>query len=162
MKYFYTAIAIFLLSGCAKKSGPIEFTGKTPGIKNGVFVIKTIKDSTAYGANIKDEKFSIKNPLEKPGYYLLDITDSDHPEKHEPFEVYLENGKYTIETEPGKLYKYPKITSPSKIQEQLSSFYTLSDRMSAESQKAPCAAWACGGGGVWALAGDSAVGGANL
>jgi hypothetical protein len=135
MKYYYPVIAIFLLIGCAKKKGTIEFAGKTPGIKTGVFVIRTVKDSTVYGDNIRGEKFSITKQLEKPGYYQLDITDADNPDKHLPFEVYLENGKYTIETEPGKLYKYPKITSPSKIQEQLSSFYTISDQLSAENQK---------------------------
>ena len=54
---------------------------------------------------------------------------------HNPYEVYLEDGKYTIEANAGELYKYPKITSPSKIQEQLSTFYTLADNMSAETQQ---------------------------
>jgi hypothetical protein len=135
MKYFYIILPALILTGCIKKSY-VEFEGKTPGIKNGVFIIKTVGDSTIYGENIKDGKFTIaKKPLKIPGYYMANITNSDNNDNHEPFEIYLENGKYTFETEAGKLYKYPKITSPSKIQQQLSAFYALTDKLSLEAQK---------------------------
>lgn len=137
MKYLYPTLALLLLAGCTKQRN-IEIEGKTPGVKNGVFTVKTGRDSTVYGENLKAEKFSINKPFGKPGpgYYSMDIVNSDdNGDKHEPFEVYLEPGKYTIETEPGKLYKYPKIVTTSKIQQELSAFYTLADQLSAEGHK---------------------------
>lgn len=135
MKYFCIILSVLLLTGCIKRSY-VEFTGKTPGVKNGVFIVKTIGDSTIYGENIKDGKFTVgKQSLKIPGYYLVNITDNDNNDNHQPFEIYLENGKYTFETEAGKLYKYPKITSSSKIQDQLSAFYILTDKLSLEAQK---------------------------
>lgn len=135
MNKLYIITLVFALSGCVKRSS-IEFTGITPGIANGVFIVKTTGDSSVYGENIKDGHFSIpKTQLKYPDYYLMNITDGDTTDKHEPFEVYLEDGKYTIETEAGKLYKYPKITSSSNIQQQLSAFYTLLDQLGVEGKK---------------------------
>jgi hypothetical protein len=131
MKYFSIPLLAFLLSGCVKKAD-IEFTGNAPGVKSGVFIVKTVSDSTVYGENIKDGKFSIsKRPLKYPGYYMINVTDDVNNDNHSGFEVYLEGGQYTIETEEGKLYKYPKITSPSKVQEQLSAYYAIVDKVSA-------------------------------
>jgi hypothetical protein len=135
MKYTYILLLSLLISGCVRKKSTIEFTGSTPGIKNGVFIIKTIGDSTVYGVNIKDGRFILKEQqLKYPDYYKLNITDNDKNDRHDAFEVYLESGKYTVETEVGKLYKYPKITSPSKIQEQLSTYYTLVDKLNADTK----------------------------
>jgi len=130
MKYPYIILLALIAAGCRKKAF-IEFAGNTPGIKNGVFIVKTLNDSSIFGENIKDGKFTIgRHYLKAPGYYTINVTDNDYNDNHEPFEIYLENGKYTVETEAGKLFKYPKITSPSKIQQQLSAFYTLSDSLS--------------------------------
>ena len=134
MRYSYILLLAFIFTGCVKRS--IEFTGTAPGVKNGVFIVKTLGDSTLYGENIKDGKFSIPEKLLKaPGYYTLNVIDNDNNDNHDAFEVYLEPGKYNIETEAGALYKYPKITSPSKIQDQLSAFYNLSDKLSLEAQQ---------------------------
>lgn len=130
MKHTCSIFIIFLFSGCLKNS--VKFTGLTPGIKSGVFIIKTTGDSTIIGENIKDGKFAIpKKQLKEPGYYLMKITDDDNKDNREPNEIYLDNGEYTIETKPGQLYLYPKITSSSPIQNQLSAFYTLSDSLNA-------------------------------
>lgn len=135
MKFPCIILLVLLITGCTKQAH-IEFTGTATGIKNGVFIVKTPGDSTIFGENIKDGKFSIsKKILNHPGYYTLNVTDADNKDEHSPYEVYLEDGKYTIEAEAGKLYKYPKITSPSKIQEQLSVFYSLADNMSVEAMK---------------------------
>jgi hypothetical protein len=134
MKYFYIILLAILETGCIKKNN-VEFKGEVSGVKNGVFIVKTISDSTIYGVNIKDEKFTVaKQLLKSPGYYLVNIVDNDHVDRHEPFEVYLENGTYTFQTEAGKLYKYPKITSPSKIQKQLSAYYILADKLNHQAQ----------------------------
>jgi hypothetical protein len=135
MKYFYIAIICLLFSGCVKKH-EIEFTGTAPGIKNGVFVIKTEGDSTLYGENIKDGKFAVPKQLFKaPGYYLMEISDTENKENKNSFEVYLEGGTYTVQAGEAGSYTYPKITSPSKIQEQLSAFYTISDKLSVDAEK---------------------------
>jgi hypothetical protein len=137
MKYIFAVavLASFILSSCVKRSS-VEFSGITPGIKRGVFIVKTTADSVIYGENIKDGKFSIpKKQLQLPGYYMMNVTDDANNDNHAAFEIYLEDGKYTIETEAGKLYKYPKIASPSKIQDQLSAFYTLSDKVSINSRQ---------------------------
>lgn len=135
MKFPCIILLVLLITGCTKQAH-IEFTGTATGIKNGVFIVKTPGDSTIFGENIKDGKFSVpKKILSRPGYYMLNVTDADNKDEHSPYEVYLEDGKYTIEAEAGKLYKYPKITSPSKIQEQLSVFYSLADNMSVEAMK---------------------------
>jgi hypothetical protein len=135
MKFPCIILLVLLITGCNKQAH-IEFTGTATGIKTGVFIVKTPGDSTIFGDNIKDGKFSIpKKILNHPGYYTLNVTDADNKDEHSPYEVYLEDGKYTIEAEAGKLYKYPKITSPSKIQEQLSAFYSLADNMSVEAMK---------------------------
>jgi hypothetical protein len=124
-----------LITGCNKQAH-IEFTGTATGIKNGVFIVKTLGDSTIFGENINDGKFTIAQKiLNRPGYYKMNITDDANKDEHNPYEVYLGDGKYIIKAEAGKLYKYPKITSPSKIQEQLSAFYTMADDMSVEARQ---------------------------
>jgi hypothetical protein len=118
-----------MLTGCIKRNR-VEFEGDTPGIKNGVFIVKTDGDSSLYGENIKNEKFSMPmRQLKYPGYYYISISDNDTANTPSKFEFYLEDGKYTIETERGKLYKYPKVTSPSKIEGELSAYYRLSDEL---------------------------------
>lgn len=135
MKLYPILIAAVVLSGCIK-STTIEFSGTTPGIKDGVFVVKTTGDSTVYGENIKDGKFKAsKHQLKYPDYYMMNIIDNNNNDNHEPYEVYLEPGTYIIETEEGKLFKYPKITSMSKIQNELSAYYNLSNKMNEASQK---------------------------
>lgn len=135
MKLPYIVLLALLIAGC-KKQAQVEFSGNVPGLKNGVFTVKTLGDSTVYGENIKNGKFTIApKHLGRPGYFKLNITDNDNNDGHTPFEVYLEDGKYAIEAKAGELYKYPKITSPSKIQEQLSMFYILADNMSVETQQ---------------------------
>ena len=118
-----------LLTGCVKRN-QVEFEGNIPGIKNGVFIVKTDGDSTLYGENIKNEKFSMtRRQLKYPGYYFVSISDNDSTNTPSKFEFYLEDGKYTIETERGKLYKYPKVISLSKIEDELSAYYRLSDEL---------------------------------
>jgi hypothetical protein len=136
MKYFYFGILIILLVSC-KKIAHVEFTGTTPGVTSGTFIMKNARDSTLYGENIKEGKFHSSGILPVAEFYTMDLTDDADKKSHENhFEVYLEDGKYAIETEPGKSYKYPKITSSSKIQNELSAYYTLVDQQSADAHTA--------------------------
>lgn len=128
MKNIYTLFVLVLFSGCIKNQ--VEFEGKAPGIDNGVFIVKTDYDSTVYGENIKNGNLSLnKHQLKYPGYYFMSITNNDSSNTPPKFEVYLEPGKYSIETEVGKLYKYPKVISPSKIEDELSAYYRLADEL---------------------------------
>jgi hypothetical protein len=132
MKYFFIGLALILLASCRKNS-KITFTGTTPGIKSGTFVIKTLRDSTLYGVNIKDEKFQVSGILPHEGYYIMDIVDDANKSTHDKhFDVYLEGGDYTIQTTAGKPFNYPKITSSAKIQNDLSAYYALVDQQSAD------------------------------
>lgn len=128
MKFVIPICLILLLTACLKNK-KIEFTGTSPGVKNGVFLIKNTDDSTVYGTNIKDGKFELHNlQLKYPGYYLMLITDNDSTGNRAPVEVYLEPGLYQITTELHKLYRYPQISSPSKTQQQISAYYKLTQQ----------------------------------
>ena len=132
MKYFFIGLSLLLFTSC-NKIGHVEFTGTVPGLKSGTFIIKNHRDSTLYGQNIKDEKFNVSGILPTPGYYIMDIVDDADKSSHDRhFEIYLEDGKYTVATENGKIYKYPKITSSSKIQNELSAYYALVDQQAAD------------------------------
>ena len=129
MKYIPFFLLFFMVTACVK-THQIEFEGKVSGVKDGVFIIKTTGDSTVYGENIKDGKFIIaERQLKYPDYYSMSIIDNDNKSNQPPFEIYLEDGKYSIETEKGKLSQYPKIISSSKLQQELSAYYVLYERL---------------------------------
>lgn len=135
MKYFSVVLLALTISGCTTKYAHVEFDGTAKGVKSGVFIVKDHSKNSLYGVNIKDGKFHIESKvLEVPGYYVMDITDdANSREQHNPFEIYLEDGKYSIEAEAGKLANYPKITAPSSAtQQQLTAFYTTVDQMNSD------------------------------
>jgi len=127
MKQFCMFLLVVVVSGCMKKRG-VELTGVVTGVKNGTLIIKDDTDSTVDGINIKDGKFYLNKQFATPGYFKLYISEGGKTDSIKPVQVYLEDGSYTIETDRGNLNKYPKITSSSKIQWQLSAFYALDDK----------------------------------
>jgi hypothetical protein len=135
MKYIYIILAALVLSACNKPLH-IEIEGTATGIKSGVFGIVDVLNKPVYGDNITDGKFAINEQLEYAGFYSIKITNMlNTKDKHIPYEVYLEGGKYTIEVNGSDLTKYPKITSESKTQKELSEYYTLYDELVADVQK---------------------------
>lgn len=126
MKNNFFFAAILLLSACSKP-GHIHINGKVTGISNGTFVIKNQRDSVAYGDNITNGAFHIDKIMQQPGYYQMEIDDNAAGTVRQPHEVYLDTGTYTIEADGSKLFAYPKITSTSKIQQELSAFNALVD-----------------------------------
>ncbi|RYD93871.1 MAG: hypothetical protein EOP54_18480, partial [Sphingobacteriales bacterium] len=135
MKYWYIALVVLIFAGC---TGPtrLEIDGTAPGIKSGVFNIVDIKNKPVYGDNITDGKFSINELLEYPGYHMIKVTNMfDSKATHMPYEIYLEPGKYAIEINGADLSKYPKITTDSKTQQEVSTYYTLADELMADIQK---------------------------
>jgi len=125
MKYYHIFLFALLISGCTK-TGYIEFNGTMTGIDNGVFVIKNLDKSSLYSEFITAEKLHLKKTLQTPGYYSMQIAkDVYHDNRRVGYDVYLEPGTYTIKVDANNLYKYPTITTTSKIQNELSAYYTV-------------------------------------
>lgn len=123
-------LSVILVTSCNKEAR-IGFEGTTPGIKSGTFIIKTLSDSTLIGADIKDGKFQAKGVLPKVGYYTMDIVDNVNKSSHDKhFEVYLESGQYGIQTSADNFFNYPKITSSSATQNELSGYNAIVDKLS--------------------------------
>jgi hypothetical protein len=130
MKYFFLVLSVILVTSCNKEAR-IGFEGTTPGIKSGTFIIKTLSDSTLIGADIKDGKFQANGVLPKVGYYTMDIVDNANKSSHDKhFEVYLESGQYGIQTSADNFFNYPKITSSSVTQNELSGYNDIVDKLS--------------------------------
>jgi hypothetical protein len=123
-------------AGCTKYA-KVEFDGTATGLKTGVFIVKDLQGHAVYGETIKDGKFHVAPiGLETPGYYTMDIIDdANKTEGHPPFEIYLEDGKYTITANADKISSYPEIVSTSSIQNELSGFYTLADKLNGDITK---------------------------
>jgi peroxiredoxin len=125
MKYYHIFLFALLISGCTK-TGYIEFNGTMTGIDNGVFVIKNLDKSSLYSEFITAEKLHLKKTLQNPGYYSMQIAkDVYHDNRRVGYDVYLEPGTYTIKVDANNLYKYPTVTTTSKIQNELSAYYTV-------------------------------------
>ncbi|MBE9584159.1 redoxin domain-containing protein [Mucilaginibacter sp. JRF] len=132
MKYLYLLLITVVFSAC-NRADRVEIEGTAPGIKNGVFGIVDVLNKPLYGDNIVDGKFKINEILEYAGYYQIKVTNMlDNKKTHIPYEVYLEDGKYNIEINGNDLTKYPKIKTDSKIQNELSAYYTLADELVAD------------------------------
>jgi peroxiredoxin len=125
MKFYHIFLLAIVFSGCTKV-GYIEFNGTMTGISNGVFVIKNLDKSSLYSEFITGEKLYLKKTLQNPGYYSMQIArDVYHDNRRVGYDVYLEPGTYTIKVNGNELYKYPTITTSSKIQNELSAYYTV-------------------------------------
>jgi hypothetical protein len=135
MKYCTLFLFFTLLLSCAKKRPTIELTVDIPEIQSGSIIIKDDDDSVVFGDNIKNGKFTLIKPFDKPGYYDVNIYNNTKTDSTKSFEMYLESGKYNIEATQGKLFKYPKIISSSKIQNQLTAFYMLLDSINDIAEK---------------------------
>jgi hypothetical protein len=123
MKYFFATILVLLILGCTKKN-QIEFSGIAPGVKDGALLIKDAQNNIICKENIRDEKFSLSKEWNSAGYYTLAI---DKPGIGSfGFDVYLEPGTYKV-TFNQQLYKYPEIETASQIQNELTTYYHLSD-----------------------------------
>lgn len=121
MRTLYLVLLAFTLFGCEYRN--IEITGTAPGM-DGATIIIGDRGKTLFGENIQNGKFHVRQQLlEHPGYYYLTI--STPGKMPHAFEVYLEPGKYDIaisDKDPGQ---YPKIKSPSAVQNGLSNYYLL-------------------------------------
>lgn len=125
MKHGYFFLLALLITGCTRVKY-VEFNGTMPGINSGAFVIKDANRNLVYSESIFGGKLNAKKILQQPGYYDMYITaDINKDYKKHVYDVYLDEGVYTITTQAGKLDVYPAIQSSSAIQNQLSDYYAF-------------------------------------
>jgi hypothetical protein len=124
MKLLYLACIALLLSAC-NQTPQLELTVKADGINNGVIILKQANE-IVLSQTIKNGEMSITRKLAAPGYYNMTIIDNDKTLKSKTsFDVYLENGKYTFETDGTHPADYPEVKTTSATQSQLSDYYKL-------------------------------------
>ena len=119
-------------AGC-NKPPHITFNGKVPGLNNAVFLVTDAAGNGVIGDNIANGAFKKDTLLENKGYGTLSINRNGVEGTNE-FEVYLEPGEYTIEADAAHLERYPKISSVSQIQKELSAYHVLQDDVSSNAE----------------------------
>ncbi len=130
-------LLIGLLAASCSNSNKFNIEGTTTNLNNGVFGVNDVTNKPIYGENISGGKFKVQGMLEYAGFYLVKVTNTaDAKAPSEAHEVYLEGGDYTFTVDGKDLTKYPKIETDSKIQNDLSAFYTLRDQMVTSVEKA--------------------------
>jgi hypothetical protein len=133
-KYLLLFTAAVMAAGCTKLP-KVSFSGKVSGLTNGVFLVTDSANLSVAGQNLTDGVIKVDTVLEHQGYGTLTINKSGT--KDYPVEVYLQEGKYTVEADAQHLDQYPKITSSSPIQTELTAYYTLQDEMAMKQYNKP-------------------------
>lgn len=124
MKILYTAAFILLLSAC-KQAPKLELTVKADGVSNGVVQLKQANQLT-FNETIKNGSVSTNQQLQAPGYYKLSVIDNNKPiTSNTSYDIYLENGNYTVQTNPAKPLDYPTVTTTSATQNELTAYYQM-------------------------------------
>ncbi|MFA6087187.1 peroxiredoxin family protein [Mucilaginibacter sp.] len=124
MKLLYLTVLLAVLASC-NKTPQLKLTVKYPGVKNGVAILKQANE-IVLSESFKGGELNISRQLATPGYYSLSIFDNDKPlQPKKTFDLYLETKEYQIEVSPSNLPDYPKITTTSAIQNQLSDYYSF-------------------------------------
>ncbi|MES2378266.1 MAG: hypothetical protein V4553_16870 [Bacteroidota bacterium] len=127
MKYFALLFIALLFAGCT--GNDIEINGIADGISDATIILKDGSGQTLSGVNIKDGTFHIpKTHLDYPDYGTLIFARPGEDDLG--FEIYLEPGLYTVKLDKAKLNSYPLVTSNSAIQNQLSDYKLLLEKMS--------------------------------
>lgn len=126
MKYLYIFLFAVVICSC-NRTKYVEIDGNLPGVNNGAFAIRDQAGNQLLSGLISDGKFHVKNILQMQGFFDLFITpDIEHGTNKKLYEIYIEGTNYSITADKDKLYLYPVIKTDSKIQNQLSDFYSLS------------------------------------
>jgi hypothetical protein len=125
MKYRYILLFALLVSGC-NRSRFVEINGNFPGINYGAFRIKDPDGRLKFSGDINAGQFHLKKLMDSSGYYnLVIIPDATKDEVSAAYDMYLEGGTYTIAASADN--GYPQVKSTSKMQNQLSDYYTLTN-----------------------------------
>ncbi|MEO7216168.1 thioredoxin-like domain-containing protein [Mucilaginibacter sp.] len=124
MKILYTASLLLLFASC-KQAPKLDLTIKADGVTNGTVQLKQASELTL-NEPLKNGELSKSTQLQAPGYYSLSVIDNDKPITSKiAYDIYLENGSYTIQTNPAKPADYPAITTTSATQKELNEYYQL-------------------------------------
>jgi hypothetical protein len=127
MKYFALLLIALVFAGCT--GNDIEINGTANGIAEGTITVKDASGQTLSGVNLKDGTFHVpKTHLDYADYGTLIF--SRPGEDDLSFELYLEPGLYAVKLDKTKLNSYPQVTSNSPIQNQLSDYKLLFEKMS--------------------------------
>lgn len=124
LKIFFFLFAVSLLVACGNPN-IIEFDIKAPGLNNATFIVKDDAGKSVFGADVVDGKCYVKSSLEAEGFYTFDIVKDGSKQRHAPFEIFLEPGKYTITADVKHLGYYPHVVSLSKRQQEVSDYHEL-------------------------------------
>jgi len=121
--FFLFLAAAFLLTSCGDNT--VEFTGTVLGSNTGKVLISNSANEIVYQTDITNGKFYIaKQALPAAGFYQL--VCSSRIVAAIKNEIYLEPGVYyTIDMDARLVKEYPKITSKSKNQTDLSAYHEL-------------------------------------
>ena len=111
-----------IAAGC--KQNRVIVTGNVTGLNNATFLLTDETTETIAGDNIVNGHFKVDAVLEHPGFGELQISKNGDNDKAR-FEIYLENGSYTIDADPKFPHRYPKITSTSAIQNEISAYQEI-------------------------------------
>ncbi|MBL4677383.1 MAG: hypothetical protein JKY70_14440 [Mucilaginibacter sp.] len=118
-------MAGILFSACGNVP-QVHLTLTDKSINSGKLMLSQY-NQTVLTKNIKDGTGKIDEALASSGYYDVAVTDDAKSLNNgQKFTLYLENGDYTVEPQQNA---YPKVTSTSKIQQQLSDYYKLEEKM---------------------------------
>jgi hypothetical protein len=122
MKHYYLIAAVLLITAC-NQPPKVELTVKAAGINSGAVIINQ-NNQELLTLPIKDGSASISQAFEAPGYFNITVVDNSKPlSAKNDFEIYLENGSYTVDIKPDSKGSYPAITTTSQKQQQLSDYY---------------------------------------
>jgi hypothetical protein len=127
MKILYTASLVLLFASC-KQAPKLDINIKADGVTNGVVILKQANEQT-FSEPLKNGELTKSTQLQAPGYYSLAVIDNNKPITSKiAYDIYLENGSYTIQTNPAKPADYPTITTTSATQKDLNEYYRLQNK----------------------------------
>jgi len=138
MKYTYLLLAALVLAGCS--GNKVEITGTVAGIPDATLSIKDGSGQVLTAVNAKDGKFALESGgWSNPDYGALTLS---RPGKSDvSTELYFEPGTYTVNYNKADLDnkedqgRYPKITSTSVIQNQLSAYHKMYEADTADARQ---------------------------
>ena len=123
------AIGVFLFASRTKR---VSFIVEAPQIKEGNLFIRNLDDSMVFSSSIVNGKTILNKPmLVQPGYYTIQANPYNGRAGSKDT-IYVEPDQYNIKI---RIKKYPKITTTSKIQQELSIYKKLLDSISRVAQK---------------------------
>src|SRR3569623_25817 len=127
MKYTYLLLAALVLAGCGNK---VEINGTVAGIADATLSIKDGSGQILAAVNAKDGKFALESSgWSNPDYCTLTLSRPGKSDVNT--ELYFEPGTYTVSYNKANLDNkdnegsYPKITSTSATQNQLSAYHKM-------------------------------------